>query len=100
MRHTRESILAANVTFLVAQVFWIGISCTTTLYLIQKCLGGLRVNYNDEMKGIDVSKHGGQSYTEFGRPCSRSRRQTAESTAWRCACAPGTRRSSPWRCRR
>ena len=59
------SILAANVTFLVAQVFWIGISCTTTLCLIRKCLGGLRVNYNDEMKGIDVSQHGGQSYTEF-----------------------------------
>ena len=59
------SILAANVVFLVVQVLWIALTCTMTLYLIKMSSGGLRVQLNHEMKGIDASQHGGQSYTEF-----------------------------------
>lgn len=59
------SILAANVVLFIALVLWIGFTCTMTLHVIKMTSGGLRVNLDDEMKGIDVSQHGGQSYTEF-----------------------------------
>ena len=59
------AILGANVVFLISSVAWTGATCWLTLLGINKVLGSLRVTSNVEMKGMDVSQHGGRSYTEF-----------------------------------
>lgn len=57
-------ILGANVLLLLALVIWIGATCTGILFVLKRIIG-VRVNVQEEMKGIDASQHGGRSYTEF-----------------------------------
>jgi ammonia channel protein AmtB len=39
--------------------------CRYVVVYILKWTIGIRVNVDEEMKGIDASQHGGRSYTEF-----------------------------------
>lgn len=59
------NLLGANLLLLLALVLWVGLICSLTIWAIQSSMHTLRVNLNDEMKGIDASQHGGRSYTEF-----------------------------------
>jgi len=59
------SLLGANLLMLLALVLWVTVICSLTIYAVQWSMHTLRVNLNDEMKGIDASQHGGRSYTEF-----------------------------------
>ena len=58
------AILGSNFVFLLAQVSWVVVTCSIVLYVIKRQIG-LRVNLDDEVKGLDQSQHGGRSYTEF-----------------------------------
>ncbi|CAN0363947.1 unnamed protein product [Ectocarpus fasciculatus] len=58
------SSLGASVVFLLAVVAWVGV-LTLVLFVVTKLTIGIRVSKEQEMAGMDGSKHGGQTYPEL-----------------------------------
>ncbi|CAM9899140.1 unnamed protein product [Ectocarpus sp. 12 AP-2014] len=58
------SSLAANIIFLMAVVAWVGF-LTLLLFVVTKLTIGIRVSKQQELAGMDDSKHGGQTFPEL-----------------------------------
>ncbi|CAN0297196.1 unnamed protein product, partial [Ectocarpus sp. 12 AP-2014] len=56
--------LGASIVFLMAVVAWVGF-LTLLLFVVTKLTIGIRVSKEQEMAGMDGSKHGGQTYPEL-----------------------------------
>ncbi|CAM9194013.1 unnamed protein product, partial [Ascophyllum nodosum] len=56
--------VGANVVFILAVIGWVGVT-SAILFLGLKFTVGIRVPEADELRGMDDSKHGGQTYPEF-----------------------------------
>ncbi|CAN0451139.1 unnamed protein product, partial [Laminaria digitata] len=56
--------LAANVVFGLSVVAWVSLT-TLTLFVTTKLTIGIRVSKQQELAGMDDSKHGGQTYPEL-----------------------------------
>ena len=61
--------LGANLVFGLAILAWVG-STALVLFVTAKLTFGLRVSKQQELAGLDDSKHGGQTYPEL-RPGMR-----------------------------
>lgn len=56
--------LAANVVFGLAILAWVGLM-SFVLFVTTKLTVGIRVSKQQELAGLDDSKHGGQTYPEL-----------------------------------
>eukprot|EP00752_Nemacystus_decipiens_P002347 g2217.t1 len=56
--------LAANLVFLIAVLAWVGLTALV-LFVVTKLTIGIRVSKQQEIAGMDDSKHGGQTYPEL-----------------------------------
>lgn len=61
--------LGANLVFGLSILVWVGLT-TLLLFVTAKLTFGLRVSKQQELAGLDDSKHGGQTYPEL-RPGMR-----------------------------
>ncbi|CAN0107056.1 unnamed protein product [Ectocarpus sp. 6 AP-2014] len=58
------SSLGASIVFLMAVLAWVGF-LTLLLFVVTKLTIGIRISKEQEMAGMDASKHGGQTYPEL-----------------------------------
>eukprot|EP00903_Cladosiphon_okamuranus_P006451 g6311.t1 len=56
--------LAANLVFLLSIAAWVGL-VTLVMFVVTKLSIGIRVSKEEEVAGMDDSKHGGQTYPEL-----------------------------------
>lgn len=60
------SVLAANVLFILAVIGWVCGTCMFLFVALDSTIG-MRVSREEEMVGLDDSKHGGETYPEFNK---------------------------------